>query len=86
MLPARERLERLDLAVLERDDRLVVDDDLVALERAPQLERELLPLAEALVEPRLVDRVMAALAALRDVHRDVGVAEELLGRQRRGGR
>ena len=83
MLPADERLERLDRAGRERDDRLVVDDDLVALERAAQLDRELLPLAEALVEPRLVDRVMAALVALRDVHRDVGVAEKLLGRRPR---
>ena len=37
MLPPCERLEGLDPAGLERDDRLVVDDDLVALERAPQL-------------------------------------------------
>ena len=63
MLPPSQRLEGRDRAGRERDDGLIVDDDLVALERAPQLDRELLPLAEALVEPRLVDRVVAALVA-----------------------
>src|SRR5205807_2213229 len=80
MLPAGERFEGLDRARLERDDRLVVDDDLVALERGAQLGGELLPLAETLVEARLVDRVVAALVGLRDVHRDVRIAEEILGR------
>ena len=36
------------------EDGLVMDDDLVTLERAPQLDTELLPLTEALVETRLV--------------------------------
>ena len=37
MVPARQRLEAGDGAVLEPHDRLIEDRDLVALERAPQL-------------------------------------------------
>src|SRR5262249_36999465 len=82
VLPPGEGLEGLDRAGLERDDRLVVDDDLVALERAPQLDSEFLPLAHALVEARLVDRVVAPLVALCAGHRNVRVAEEPLRRRR----
>ena len=86
VLPACEGLERLDGAVGERDDRLEVRDDLAPLDCPLELERELAAAAQAAVQTRLVERVPAALVALCRVHRDVGVAEQLLGGRRVRGR
>ena len=77
--PAHERLDGHDAALVEVDERLVVELELVALERVAQvvLEREALDhaAADVLVE-ELVARAAQVLGAL---HRHVGVAHERLG-------
>src|SRR3954463_15982055 len=79
MRPAQERLESDDAAARELDDRLVVDDELVAFDRAPQVGLDLEPLDDRRMHARLERRVGAALAgALGAVHGHVGVAQEVL--------
>ena len=56
-----------------------MDLELVQLDRLLQLGLQLEPLDHALVHRRLEDAVAALAVALRHVHRDVGVAEQLLG-------
>ena len=76
MLPAQQRLDRADRAVVQRDDRLVDDAQLVALERAPQvvLDRQALDRARA---HRAVEHLEASASALLGlVHRGVGVADQ----------
>ena len=53
MLPSHERLEPDDLVVRQRDQRLVVQHELVALERAAQLRLELEALDGGVVHRRL---------------------------------
>ena len=79
MVPARQRLEAGDRAVLQPHDRLVEDGDLVALERAAQLrfEREAVGLARA--HRRLEHLDAVAADALGVIHRELGVLEHLLG-------
>ena len=66
-------------ASAERDQRLVVQAQLVALDAAAQrgLERE--AVADVLAH-RLVEELDALAAVLGAVHRGVGVADEVLGR------
>src|SRR4051794_15053924 len=74
--PADERLDRAHRPVGERGLRLVAEDELLVLDRAPQLrgERELLGIVG--VARRLVERVaMARVLGL--VHRDVGLLHQL---------
>ena len=79
MVPARQRLEAGDRAVLQPHDRLVEDGDLVALERAAQLgfERQAVGLARA--HRRLEHLDAVAADALGVIHRELGVLEHLLG-------
>ena len=75
MLPAHERLDADELAGLERDLRLVVQDQLVALDRGAQLGEQ----AEAVGGVRVaLGRVGgdAEAAALGVVHGDVGALEQ----------
>ena len=80
MPPAHERLEGVDRAVRERDDRLILDDELTVFDRALQLEREASLTAHSRVELWLVDDPAAALITLGRVHGDIGVSNQLLGR------
>ena len=74
--PPQERFGADDGAGLEVEDRLVVHDELVALERAAKLRLELEALRD-LVDHRVVEEVPAGLPVLlRLVHRGVGVAEQ----------
>ena len=82
--PARERLDRDRPTGLQADDRLVVDADLVAFDGLLERGRELVAPADACVHARLVERVAPLAAALRRVHRDVGIREQLVGRARPG--
>ena len=75
VLPAKQRLDAVVAALIEADDGLVVDLELVQLERALQLRLQLEPLDHALVHRRLEDAIAALAVALRHVHGDVGVAE-----------
>ena len=79
VLPAKQRLDAVVAALIEANDGLVVDLELVQLERPLQLRLQLEPLDDALVHRRLEDAVAALAVALRHVHGDVGVAEQLLG-------
>ena len=68
-----------DLAALELDHRLVVEAELLVLERALQVGLEFQALQRGVVH-RGLEHLIAALALLlRHVHRDVGVAQQLLG-------
>ena len=87
VLPAHERLGAGDVVPLERHLRLVVQDELVALDRAPQLAEEAQPGRRVRVALGRVG-LDAALAALGVVHRDVGALHQrrhvgaVLGRER----
>ena len=80
MVPAQQRLEAGDATGGQLDDRLVVQHELVAGERAPQVCLELASLKCLLVHARLEDDVRALATLLGLVHRDVGVAHQLVGR------
>ncbi len=82
MAPAHERLERVDAAVLQRHDRLIPDVDLAAADRELQVEGKPALFPQAVVEPRLVRRVRPALVLLCRVHGEVGVPDQILGRER----
>ena len=69
--------------LVEVDDRLVVEDELVALDRLPQVGLELEPLDDRGAHLRLEELVAAEPGGLRAVHRDVGVAEQVLAAARR---
>ena len=77
--PPRQNLEAFDLTVCQPHHRLVVGDELLAFDRTFEIEPELSLGAKLLVQLRLVEGV-SALRPLAAVHRDVGVAEEILGR------
>ena len=79
MLPADERLDRRDAAGGEVVDRLVDEDQLVALEALPELALERDALLETFAEPVVEDLDAPAAELLGAVHRQVGVAEHALG-------
>ena len=78
MIPARQRFEAGDGAVLEPHDRLIEDGDLVAFERPAQVgfDRQPVGLARAHGGLEHVDAVAAA--ALGVIHRELGVLEHFL--------
>ena len=77
-LPAEQRLDSDDREVRERDDRLVFEPELIALERAAQIvlhpQARDRPAAHALVE----HLVPGAASVLGPVHRRVRVADQLI--------
>ena len=75
VLPAHERLDPGHAAVLDRDLRLVVQDELVRLERMPQLAEALQPVGRVGIARRVVD-AHARVLALGLVHRDVRALDE----------
>ena len=70
--------------LLQAHDRLVVQLELVGLDRVLQFRTQLEPLDDPFVHHRLEDAVTALAVALGHVHRDVGVPEELGGVGRSG--
>ena len=84
-VPAGERLHRHDAAVVQVDDGLEGERDLVALERALQVERELVAAANAGVHLGGVLAEVVLARRLGRVHGQVGVAEQLVGAGGRGG-
>ena len=78
VLPAKQCLDAVVAAIIEANDGLVVDLELVQLERSLQLRLELEPLDHALVHRRLEDAIAALAVALGHVHGHVGVAEQFL--------
>ncbi|HSD01718.1 MAG TPA: hypothetical protein VLB81_05080 [Gaiellales bacterium] len=75
MLPAHERLEASDAAVPQAGLRLVVDNDLAAVERVAQLADKRQPLRRVVVGRGVVDLHRGA-RVLGDVHRDVRTLQE----------
>ncbi len=79
MLPANECLEPDDRPVGDLHGGLVVHDQLVAVERAAQVGLELEAIERGVVERRLVPAHARLAVLLREVHRHVGVADQLVG-------
>ena len=79
MIPARQRLEAGDRAILQAHDRLVEDGDLLALERAAQLGFQRQPVGLARPHRRLEQLDAVAADALGVIHRKLGVLEHLFG-------
>src|SRR6185295_1898330 len=79
-LPADEGLDSDDCGRAEVDDRLVVEAELVALLDAAEALGPGGPFGGTVTEARLEDLGAAARRLLRRVHRDVGVAEQVVGR------
>ncbi len=80
MLPPDEGLDAGELARAQVQRRLVVQQDRVGVQRRTQLRRERQPLRVVRVRRRVVDGERPT-AALRLVHRDVGVLEECRDRR-----
>ena len=80
MSPAQERLDADDLARRQVHDRLVEHDELVALEGPLEVALEREPGERGRVHARLEDLDAVLAVALGHVHRDVGVAQQLVGR------
>ena len=78
VLPAHERLRGDDPAGVERDDRLVLDDHLLALDRLRQLLLEVVAAQDRGGHLRLEELEARLALGLRLVHGDVGVADQLV--------
>ena len=78
-VPASERLECHEGLAVEIDDRLVVDADLATVDGPLDRERQLLAVLDTLVHLGLVRDEAALPLALRVVHRDIRIAQEVLG-------
>ena len=79
MIPARQRLEAGDRAVLQPHDRLVQHLDLLALDGAAQFRFHGQPVGLARAHRRLEHLDAVAADALGVIHRQLGVLEHLLG-------
>ena len=77
--PADERLDAGGSPGRQLDDRLVVDDQLAAADAPGELRRQRVAGDDRGVHRRVEDRDAALAAGLRRVHRDVGVAQQLVG-------
>ena len=78
MLPAHQRLEAGDAAEVEVDDRLVVQDQLLVLDRALELLAAIEPGQRVDVHVVGEDRVAVGAGGLGGVHREVGVAQQVV--------
>ena len=75
--PAQQRLGADDFAAREVDLGLVAHEELVAVERAPQLALQHQPLDGGGVHFRRVEALAVTAGALGVVHRGVGVADQV---------
>ena len=75
MVPARQRLEAGDRAILEPDDRLIENRDFLALERPPQIGLDRQPVGLARPHRGLEHLDTIAAVALGVIHREFGVLE-----------
>ena len=78
MLPANERLEAGDTARFERDDRLEHQAQLSAVDRVLQLGAELVTRADRGMHAGVEHGEAGLSVRLGHVHRDVGIADDLL--------
>jgi hypothetical protein len=79
MFPARQRLEAAQRIGLQRVQRLVGEGQLALADRAPQVGFELQAAAELFVQAGVEQREPALAFGLGLVHRQVGVAQHLVG-------
>ena len=79
VVPADERLDPGHRAGRERHDRLVDDAELAELDGRLELRAELVPLADRGVHARVEHREAGLAVGLGQVHRHVGVADEVGG-------
>ncbi len=79
VLPAHQRLDAEELGRLEVDDRLELQEELVAGQRLVQVVLEPQALAQLFLHARVEHDVPSLAGGLRVVHRDVGVAQHVLG-------
>jgi hypothetical protein len=79
VLPAHERFHAGDNAVGEPDDRLVPEQQLVALQRHLELHAGLQPFDDPVVHVRLEHGVPVLAGGLRRVHRGVRLTQQLVG-------
>ena len=85
VVPPDERLHRDDVAVGQADDRLVVEDELAALDRAAHVDAERQPLGRGVLHRGVEQPELVLAGLLRVIHRDVGRAEHV-GRAGQAGR
>jgi len=76
VVPSKERFESDDFPGVHVDLRLVVQEELVTLERGTQTVSDGETIGEILVHVRRVDPVVVAAVALYPVHRRIGVLEK----------
>jgi hypothetical protein len=77
MLPAHQRLEARHAAEVEVDDRLVVEHELLVLDRPLELLAAVEPCQRVHVHVGGVDGELVRPAALGGVHGQVGVAQQV---------
>ena len=85
MAPADQRLDAADGQAVGRDDRLVVHEQLAALQGESEVGLKLQQRDRPPVQRRIEHHVAVAAQLLRPVHRGLGVAEQIfrrLGRRR----
>ena len=78
VVPAHERLRGHDVAARKGDDRLVLDHHLAALDRLLQLFLEAMTLQHGVAHVEVEDLEPPLARLLRLVHREVGVADQLV--------
>ena len=87
MVPAHERLGRHHVSRGEGHDRLVLDHDLAALHGLLELFLQAMPFQHGVAHLEVEDLEPALAGLLGPVHREVGVADQLVGAAAvRGGR
>ena len=77
--PAQQRLARDHAAVGDRDDRLVVDLELVSLERVAQIALDAEPTIHLDAQVGVEDREAVAPDRLGAIHRNVGLMYQPVG-------
>ena len=77
MLPAHERFKSGQVPVIQRNDRLIVNPELFAFERAPQGRFHLQQIDGASVHALVENFVTGFALGLSAIHRGIGVAENV---------
>ena len=76
-LPARQRFEAGELPCAQDDDRLIVQMNLLAIDRPLHVDLELHPLQSARVHAAIENLITAAFG-FGLIHRHLGIAQQIL--------
>ncbi len=79
-MPAQERLEALDSAGINRDDRLVVEDEFFILQRVSEGGLQEKAAHDLLVHGAVEEFTARLTLVFGAIHRDVGILKHRLGR------